>query len=351
MANSNLNTCAVVLLGQGEQLRILLVKRRFPPFANTWALPSGFLKAKETALEACCREVLKETGVRLEKHSGHQLTPRKKSDRDPRGEVESTPFFFHIAEDSQLHFDQHTPAGSLGRAGEGIRDCQWFPIEKVPALAFDHGAILCEVLGLFWPTFPTVSSLDPITAIHLPYIFGPKKIDFTKELAFYGGSFNPWHEGHDACLSVSGAEQIIVVPDSSPWKQGAVFQGCRFQSYLSLANKLKDKHIPVYPGYWGMEDGNPTFKWLSGLKLKVNSNVPLALVMGLDTYQNILTWSQAKELIMLLSKIYVVRRAIDLTDKPEDPTQKIQSHNPKLSVIFSQPHEHEKISSSEIRNS
>ena len=32
-------------------------------------------------------------------------------------------------------------------------EAEWVPLREVEALAFDHGAILCEALGHFWGEF------------------------------------------------------------------------------------------------------------------------------------------------------------------------------------------------------
>ena len=46
-----------------HQGRILLVKRRNEPNANTWGFPGGHVELGETALEAAVRELAEETSV------------------------------------------------------------------------------------------------------------------------------------------------------------------------------------------------------------------------------------------------------------------------------------------------
>jgi 8-oxo-dGTP diphosphatase len=55
---------AAVFTIQNEILKILLIKRRFPPFKNHFALPGGFLRPEEEPWEAALRELEEETGVK-----------------------------------------------------------------------------------------------------------------------------------------------------------------------------------------------------------------------------------------------------------------------------------------------
>jgi len=45
--------------------KILLVKRRFPPYVGDWCLPAGFMEYGETPEKCCVREVEEETGLKV----------------------------------------------------------------------------------------------------------------------------------------------------------------------------------------------------------------------------------------------------------------------------------------------
>jgi 8-oxo-dGTP diphosphatase len=60
----------VPLVGVGaiiiEQDRVVLVKRGQAPLAGEWSIPGGVLEVGETLRQAAAREVLEETGLRVE---------------------------------------------------------------------------------------------------------------------------------------------------------------------------------------------------------------------------------------------------------------------------------------------
>lgn len=115
-----------------EDERIVLVKRKNPPFQGRWALPGGFVEYGETVEEAVRREVKEETGldVRIEKLVGVYSDPG----RDPRGHTVSIVYFCR-------------PVSGLMNAGSDAKEVKEFHLKELPALAFDHRKII-EDLGL-----------------------------------------------------------------------------------------------------------------------------------------------------------------------------------------------------------
>ncbi len=112
-----------------EMLKVLLVKRAENPFAGRWSLPGGFLKTGESLEEAAQRVLRDKTGVQevyLE-----QLYTFGRPDRDPRSRVITVSYFALI------------PWASLEKpASEKVSNLDWFPVDEVPLLAFDHNEIL-----------------------------------------------------------------------------------------------------------------------------------------------------------------------------------------------------------------
>jgi 8-oxo-dGTP diphosphatase len=125
--------CVVFGYDEGE-LKVLLIERALEPFKGRWALPGGFVRVDETLDEAARRELSEEAGLKdvfLE-----QLYTFGAVDRDPRERVVSVAYY------ALVKLSDHR-----ARAATDASNAEWFPISKVPKLAFDHGEILATALG------------------------------------------------------------------------------------------------------------------------------------------------------------------------------------------------------------
>jgi 8-oxo-dGTP diphosphatase len=120
-----------------QLLEILLIRRKNPPFQGMWALPGGFMEMDETLEDTAARELLEETGlkdVELE-----QFRTFSQVDRDPRTRVITTVYFGMVAvEDSDA------------TGGDDAEHAQWFPINELPPLGFDHQEIIHSILSLIF---------------------------------------------------------------------------------------------------------------------------------------------------------------------------------------------------------
>ena len=108
-------------------LKVLLVQRGIPPFKGMWAFPGGYLQMDETAEEGARRELLEETG--LIPSYIEQFHTFSEVDRDPRGRV-ITIAYLALLNISEVH------------GGDDAAKADWFSINDVPQLAFDHDMIL-----------------------------------------------------------------------------------------------------------------------------------------------------------------------------------------------------------------
>jgi 8-oxo-dGTP diphosphatase len=122
-------TVDIVLFTIRERsLHLLLIRRLAKPFENRYALPGGFIRDDESLDAAATRELREETGV--EKVYLEQLYTFGEPKRDPRGRVITVAYYALVP---------HT--GTL-RAGTDASDAAWFPVARLPSLAFDHRKIV-----------------------------------------------------------------------------------------------------------------------------------------------------------------------------------------------------------------
>ncbi len=115
---------------QSGRLEILLIQRSGEPFAGQWALPGGFVDADESLEVAAARELAEETG--FQNLPLTQLRAFGDPGRDPRGHTVTVVFGGFLPPD----------AAQLPRAGDDARRANWFPLESLPPLAFDHREII-----------------------------------------------------------------------------------------------------------------------------------------------------------------------------------------------------------------
>ena len=76
-------TVDIVVVTREPKPRVLLIRRKRPPFEGLWALPGGFIEMDETLEESARREFREETGLRAGKLV--QLGTYGDPGRDPRG--------------------------------------------------------------------------------------------------------------------------------------------------------------------------------------------------------------------------------------------------------------------------
>jgi len=116
---------AIVFRQNDNVMEVLLIKRKNYPFEGIWALPGGFVDMEETAEEAVVRELQEETGLQFSDFT--QLHTFSTIGRDPRGRNIS------IMYSGITEMDNSTV-----KAGDDAAEAQWFPVTKLPQLAFDH---------------------------------------------------------------------------------------------------------------------------------------------------------------------------------------------------------------------
>lgn len=126
-------TDAVIFTVREGKLCVLLIAMKKPQYAGSWAVPGGLIGEEETS-EACARRILREqTGVAdvyLE-----QLATFDAPDRDVLGRVVSVAYFALMASDRVTL-----------TTTEKYADVQWWPVSRLPKLAYDHKDIVSTAL-------------------------------------------------------------------------------------------------------------------------------------------------------------------------------------------------------------
>ncbi len=118
----------LLLYKENNKYEILLIKRKNEPYKNRWAMPGGFVDENEDLLVAAKRELIEETGILTENII--QLVTVGTPGRDPRGHTISVVYGAFI--------EQKT----IPNAGDDADEANWFDIDNLPELAFDHLEIL-----------------------------------------------------------------------------------------------------------------------------------------------------------------------------------------------------------------
>jgi 8-oxo-dGTP diphosphatase len=159
-------TLAVVLRVRGGETQTLLWERAREPEAGAWALPGGYLDADETLEKSIRRHLAAKVDVRELSHL-EQLGTWSDPERHPGERQLATAYLGLVPTD----VDPSVPA-----------DTAWHPVDGLPCMAFDHGAIVLAArerlraklsytnlgFALAPPTF-TISELRDLYAAALGY--------------------------------------------------------------------------------------------------------------------------------------------------------------------------------------
>lgn len=174
----------IIFTFENGELKVLLIKRKIPPFSGNWAIPGGFVQKNESLERAAERELREETGVRAEYLE--QLYTFGEPKRDPRGRVASVAYFALLPrEKMKIH------------GGSDAADARLFSSRNPPRLAFDHGQILkraharlqgkIQYTNIAWSLLPEAFTLGEIQDLY-EVIWGRRldKRNFRKKMISLG---------------------------------------------------------------------------------------------------------------------------------------------------------------------
>jgi 8-oxo-dGTP diphosphatase len=115
-----------------EEPRVLLIERGEEPFKGCWAIPGGFLNMDETTEQCAIRELEEETGLKIDQ--ANQIGAYCKVDRDPRGRTISVAYLAIVERPLEVSGE------------DDAAKANWFPVNALPPLAFDHDEIMADAM-------------------------------------------------------------------------------------------------------------------------------------------------------------------------------------------------------------
>jgi len=129
--------CVVFTRENGEE-KVLLIQRKHEPCKGCWAFPGGFMNINETLEAAAMRELQEETGLKVD--SVTQIGAYSAVDRDPRERVITVAFFCEI------------PSAASVCGSDDAARAEWFRLDALPPLAFDHKEIIEKAIAIWKST-------------------------------------------------------------------------------------------------------------------------------------------------------------------------------------------------------
>ncbi|GAB7140499.1 hypothetical protein RsTz2092_04480 [Deferribacterales bacterium RsTz2092] len=115
--------------------KVLLIERKFEPFG--WAIPGGMAELNEKIEHTAVRELMEETGVIVAESNLKLLGVYSEPSRDKRGHTVSVIYYVVIEGDVII------------KADDDAANADFFELDKLPPLAFDHSKVLADFRNIF----------------------------------------------------------------------------------------------------------------------------------------------------------------------------------------------------------
>jgi ADP-ribose pyrophosphatase len=116
--------------------KVLLIERKNEPFKGLWALVGGSLYNDETVIEGMRREISEKTGIPSIHLETFNIFSRV--DRSPVMRMIAVGYL-GIVDSKAIDFIKETSKTS---------NCDWFPIDAIDELAYDHNEILFDAINV-----------------------------------------------------------------------------------------------------------------------------------------------------------------------------------------------------------
>lgn len=116
----------------GENLKILLIKRDFEPEKGQWSLMGGFINSDETSDQAASGVLNTLTGI--ENIYLEQLKCYSETEREPTARIISVSYYALINIEKNIQINERYSA-------------QWFDVKDFPHLIFDHNEMVQDAVS------------------------------------------------------------------------------------------------------------------------------------------------------------------------------------------------------------
>lgn len=167
------------------------------------------------------------------------------------------------------------------------------------------------------------------------------------EWVFFAGSFNPWHQGHQACLQLLPEDRTcLIMPDRNPEKEFRDLSVVSTILEISTKARLK-KYQFLVPTFLLQNKKNPTVEWVERIKEEFPT-YKVSLLMGFDSFSKLKTWIRSDDLMPLIHTLYVVSRLEDDEDR-RLALDEVHARGFNVNVVFLGKHDFEMLSSTELR--
>ena len=135
-SNQGIHVISTIFTIDKGVTKVLLIKRKNNPYKDYWALVGGALYNDELLIDGMKREIKEKIGI--DNIYVEQFGLFDKIDRSPLKRMIAVGYI-GIVDKDKLEILKETLKTS---------DCDWYPIDMIPTLAYDHNIILNEAIDV-----------------------------------------------------------------------------------------------------------------------------------------------------------------------------------------------------------
>ena len=181
--NQGMHVIVSVISVSGGKLKVLLAKRKNAPYTDYWSLLGGAVYNDETLENAVKREIFEKSGIENIEPMQYKLFSNPNRAKETGFRMLGIAYVV-LVDESVISFTKQT---------EKTSDIDWFDINEVPTLAYDHNQVLndsidylkqkinsAKILKTLYPNDVTIPELQSVYEIVLGEVLDRR--NFRKKL-------------------------------------------------------------------------------------------------------------------------------------------------------------------------